>query len=399
MSEPETPNEAGSVPEPTPRARRALTISLSAGALLLVVAGVVLRTTAPEPEPLASSKVMGVTVEVMTVGAAPLQHRVQVSGMVQARRSVGLFAEQAGRVLEVNAEALDRVEAGQVLLRVDPLPGEVEVARAEATLAQAESELALARTDLERMQKLATNRVSSESDLDRAHNKQQVAIAVERAAEASLRSARDHLAQRTLAAPFEGVLRSFEAEEGEYVSPGEKIGELLEVSSVRVEVGLRDRDVVAITPGMQADIEVDARPGESFTGVVTRVAGAADSATRKFPVQIEMENAEGLVLPGMVALIDLQLGHRSDAITVPHDVVLREFALAFVYVVSPSPDGDTTARRRRITTRAIPFQPGALEVTSGLEAGERIAMTGLRQLQDGTAVEVRPRLGVRTEPH
>ncbi|MFP6607543.1 MAG: efflux RND transporter periplasmic adaptor subunit, partial [Myxococcota bacterium] len=301
-----------------------------------------------------------------------------------------------GRVLEVGAEELDRVTAGQLLMRVDPLPGEVEVARAEATLAQAKSELDLARAELERSQKLATSRVSSVSDLDRKQNSQRVALAVHRAAEASLRAARDRLAQRTLLAPFDGVLRVFDSEVGEYVSPGQRVGELLEVSRVRITIGLRDLDVVAVRPGMQAAVRVDARGRESHAGTVLRVAAAADSSTRKFPVQVEIENGDGELMPGMVASVDLELGNRRQALLVPHDAVLRDFGLAFVYVVHSEPDGESIVRRRRVTVQSVPFQPGTLEVTQGLSAGEGIAMTSLRQLRDGSRVAPRTLHGARS---
>ena len=387
-------NSHADAPESTPRI--SLRAALLGGAVLLLATGLLLRLTAPEPVPIEVAPNLGIPVDTLILAPAALQHRVSISGMIQARRGVGLFAEQAGRVLEVGAEELDRVTAGQLLMRVDPLPGEVEVARAEATLAQAKSELDLARAELERSQKLATSRVSSVSDLDRKQNSQRVALAVHRAAEASLRAARDRLAQRTLLAPFDGVLRVFDSEVGEYVSPGQRVGELLEVSRVRITIGLRDLDVVAVRPGMQAAVRVDARGRESHAGTVLRVAAAADSSTRKFPVQVEIENGDGELMPGMVASVDLELGNRRQALLVPHDAVLRDFGLAFVYVVHSEPDGESIVRRRRVTVQSVPFQPGTLEVTQGLSAGEGIAMTSLRQLRDGSRVAPRTLHGARS---
>ena len=388
--------ESSRADAPELKARISLRAALVGGAILLVATGLLLRLTAPKPVPIDVPLDLGIPVDTLILAPAALQHRVSISGMIQARRSVELFAEQAGRVLEVGAEALDRVTTGQLLMRVDPLPGEVEVARAEATLAQAKSELDLARAELERSQKLATSRISSASDLDRKQNSQRVAVAVHRAAEASLRAARDRLSQRTLLAPFDGVLRVFDSEVGEYVSPGQRIGELLEVSRVRITIGLRDLDVVAVRPGMQAAVRVDARGQESHAGTVLRVAAAADSSTRKFPVQVEIENGDGDLMPGMVATVDLELGSRKQALLVPHDAVLSDFGLPFVYVVHTEPDGESKARRRRVTVQSVPFQPGTLEVTQGLTAGEAIATTSLRQLRDGSRVARRTLHGARS---
>ena len=390
--------ETGQHPdEPEGGRRLSLRTTLATAAILLVATGVLLRLTAPKPIPVAAAPDAGTPIETLVVAPAALERRVGISGLVQASKRVELFAEQAGRVLEVGAEELDRVSAGQLLMRVDPLPGDVEVARAEATLAQASSDLDLANAELARSQKLATSQISSASDLERRQNTQQVALAVKRAAQASLRAARDRLSQRTLLAPFDGVLRTFDCEVGEYVSPGQRIGELLDVSRVRVSIGLRDRDVIAVRPGMRAEVRVDARGGEVHAGTVLRVAAAADSATRKFPVQLEIENGEGSLMPGMVARVELELGSQSQAILLPKEAVLDDFGLPFVYVVHAEPGVASVVRRRRVTVQEVPFQPSTLAITQGLSSGERIAVTSLRQLRDGSHVAPSTLHGTRTE--
>ncbi|MEE2673942.1 MAG: efflux RND transporter periplasmic adaptor subunit [Myxococcota bacterium] len=377
--------------------RISLRTALVAAAVLLVAIGFLLRLTAPKPVPVLTTPDPGTPVDTLVVAPSTLEGRISMSGLVQPRRRVELFAEQAGRVLEVGAEKLDRVTTGQLLLRIDPLPGEVEVARAEATLAQARSDLNLADAELARSQKLATSQISSASDLDRRQNAHQVALAVKRAAQASVRAARDRLSQRELFAPFDGVLREFDCEVGEYVSPGQPIGELLDVSRVRVHIGLRDRDVVAVQPEMQAKVRVDARDGEVRSGTVLRVAAAAESATRKFPVQVEVENADGLLMPGMLARVELELGNQSQAILVPREAVLSDFGLPFVYVVHAEPGTPSIVRRRRVTVQEVPFHPGSMAVTQGLSSGERIAVTSLRQLRDGSQVAPKTLHGSRSK--
>ncbi|MCG8591419.1 MAG: efflux RND transporter periplasmic adaptor subunit [Proteobacteria bacterium] len=359
------------------------------GAGLAVLAGFVLRATAPAPQPQAGDPDVGLSVQTVLVEPARVDHQVEVAGLVEARRRVELFAEEGGRVIEVGAEELDQVEAEGLLLRIDPLAAEVRVARSEAALARAESELELAGANLGRRRNLAKSRVSSESDLDEATSAQRVALATQRAAEADLREARDALAKRTLMAPFAGVLRSFPVEVGEYVSPGQRVAELLDVSHVRMEIGLRDRDVVAVRPGAPARVEIQALPGETFTGSVLRVAAASDPQTKKFPVQIEVANPEGRLLPGMVARVRLDLGEARLATLIPREAVLDEFGLAFVYLAEPGADEHTVARRRRVRVRDVPFQPTVLEVEAGLDRGDRIVTTQLRQLREGARLAVR----------
>ncbi len=378
--------------------RIGLRAGLALAAAGLVAGGMLLFSTAPAPAPIEGDPDRGIAIDTLRIAPVPLQPSVEESAMVEARRQVELFSEQGGRVLEVGAEELDRVEAGQLLVRLDPLTAEVDVARAEAELARAQSELGLARNQLRRRQNLASSKVTSESELDQAQNDERVAVANVRAADASLRDARDRLDETTIEAPFAGVLRRFHAEPGEVVQPGEQIGELLEVSHVRIEIGLRDREVVAVAPGAPAEVRVEALPGERFTGTVLRVAGAADAETRKFPVQIEIDNADERLLPGMVARVALDLGDRRTANLVPRDAVLDEFGLSFVYVIEEGEDGQAIARRRRVRAGDVPFQPAELEIAEGLAAGERIATSHLRQLRDGVRVDPRTVVAAETTP-
>ena len=201
-------------------------------------------------------------------------------------------------------------------------------------------------------------------------------------AEAALAEARDRLAKMQIAAPFSGVLRAFAVEAGEYLRPGERIAELLDVGALRARVSLTDRQIVSVLPGTEATLDVDARPGEIFRGEVISVGGAADSRSRKFPILLEIDNASGRLLPGMVAQVNLSLGQKRQLMAVPLDAVLEEFGLRYVFVVSGDSQNGWAAQKRRIEARPIAFRPTALEISAGLAEGERIAISSIRQLRD-----------------
>ena len=192
---------------------------------LLFVGGFLLFRFAPEQaqiEP-AGAKVALRPVDLHRVESAELRSHVEVAGVLEGRREATLFSETRGPVLELGAEELDRVEAGQMLLRIDPLQAEVAVERARAVLARRKSELALARSNLERRRVLAERGVASDADLDDALNAEKVAAAALRQNRAELRQALDDLANKTVVAPFTGVLRRFEVEKGEFVRDGQDL--------------------------------------------------------------------------------------------------------------------------------------------------------------------------------
>jgi len=366
-----------------------------------VAAGVALFAAAPEQERLEAAGQEDVLREVATrrVERVAVRPRARFSGVLEPRRTVRIHAETNGPVLSLGAEELDRVEAGQVLVRLDPVLADVEVERALAAVARAESEQALAESHLERQRELAQRQVLSDSVLEDAENRARVARASLREARALLRRAREDLDNKTVAAPFAGELRTFPLEQGEYVREGQVLAELVDFSSTRIEVGVGDREVVALRPGQPVRLEVEAYPERHFQGRVLRVGSSADPASKRFPVEVDVPNPEGRLLPGMVARVFLDLGDPALRTVVPRDATVDEFGLHFVYVVERNGQG-WVARQRRVVVRPIPFRPRDLEVVDGLREGERIATTAVRQLRDGERVrphdpdlEREPRLG------
>jgi RND family efflux transporter MFP subunit len=298
-----------------------------------------------------------------------------------------LFAETQGRVISVGAEELDRVEADQVLLRIDPLLAEVAVEQAQARVARRRSELLLAQSNLKRRSSLADRGAASGSALEDAISVEQVAQAALRESLAEVRRAQDDLTKKVIRAPLAGVLRSFDVEEGEYVRSGQPLGELLDLEQAKVRIGLSDREVVAVRSGQAVRMQLEAYPEETFQGEIARVGAAWDVDTRKFPVEIEIDNPDGRLLPGMIAEVSFYLGEASTVQVIPRDAALKEFGLRFVYVVASAPDGSQLiARKRRITVRPMPFRPAEFEVLTGLSDGEEIATSGVSGLHDGDAV-------------
>jgi RND family efflux transporter MFP subunit len=354
-----------------------------------VLAGLLLMMTAPDAEEIAAvggSQVLR-EIRVAELKLSSVDARVEISGVLEPRRVVLLFAETSGPVTAIGAEDLDAVEADQVLVEIDPLLAEVAVENASAGVTRAQSELELAKSNLARRSSLADSKISSASALEDATNAQRVASADLRVALAELKRAKDDLANKIIRAPFTGSLRRFEVEIGEFLQPGEQLGELLDGSTSRVMIGLSDLQVVVVRQGDAATIQVAAYRGETFEGKVLRVGKASDPVTKKFPVQAEIPNSDGRLLPGMIATVRLDLGTATDRLLVPRNAIIEEFGLHSVFVIEAGPGGEGfVANRRRIQVRGVPFQPVDFEVLSGVAAGERIALSEVRQLRDGEPV-------------
>jgi multidrug efflux system membrane fusion protein len=354
-----------------------------------VLAGLLLMMTAPDAQEIAAvggSQVLR-EIRVAELKLSSVDARVEISGVLEPRRIVMLFAETSGPVTAIGAEDLDAVDADQVLVEIDPLLAEVAVENASAGVTRAQSELELAKSNLARRSSLTDSNISSASALEEATNAQRVASADLRVALAELKRAKDDLANKIIRAPFTGSLRRFDVDIGEFLQLGEQLGELLDGSTSRVTIGLSDLQVVVVRPGDGATIQVAAFRGEAFEGKVLRVGKASDPVTKKFPVQVEIPNSDGRLLPGMIATVRLDLGTATDRLLVPRNAIIEEFGLHSVFVIEAGPGGEGfIANRRRIQVREVPFQPVNFEVLSGVTAGERIALSEVRQLRDGEPV-------------
>jgi len=125
-----------------------------------------------------------------------------------------------------------------------------------------------------------------------------------------------------------------------------------------------------------------------FAGRVLRVGAASDAQSRQFPIEVEVPNDDGRLLPGMVAIVELEFAESGDRILIPRDAAVDEFGMRSVFVVEASAgEGGGVARRRRVVVRPLPFRPSEFDLLSGLEPGQQVVVTGARRLRDGDAVQ------------
>jgi len=311
----------------------------------------------------------------------------ELSAVLAPIRSVVVAAEVGGRVVAVGAEEHEWVEADAVLIEVERTFLEASVERARAQLLRAQAARGLAVTDLERQRGLAEREVASEAQLDRALNQERAGYAALLDARAALTDARTRLEKTSITAPFAGVVNSLDLEPGAYLQPGQAVVELLDLSAIEVEFGVTDREVVVLQVGDPVSLRVDVFPEEWFAGTVAQVARAADERTRKYPVRAHVPNPDGRLLASMLGKVRFSVGDSSPAIWIPRRALQSEYELDYVFVL----EGDSSTpvvRRRRVTTRSVPFRPGLIEVLEGLNDSERVAISGVRELREGQRVRV-----------
>lgn len=364
---------------------------VSALAALLAVIGIGLLASTPD-SPGAEAGVTPlqaatVRVPALTVAASSERDAIEVSGVVKPIRRVALSAEVPGRIAALGAREHDAVQAGQMLVQIDDTLLRAAAERADAALLRARSAHRLAQLELERFSSLQGKGVVSAAELDRAQNDERAALGALNEAEAVRREAGEMLTRAVIRAPFDGVLNDLEFEIGDRLEVGQQVGVVLDLAEVEVDVGVTDREIVALHAGDPVMLRAGVYAGREFPGTIRRVASALDEQTRKFPVEIVAANPERRLLPGMVVTVSAQAGVSAPAIRIPRQATVEEFGVTYVYVIAARGDG-LVATRRRIGARAVAFRPTELQVVEGLAAGERIATSNLRNLSDGIGIVV-----------
>jgi len=288
-----------------------------------------------------------------------------------------------------------RVHKGEVVAVIERDRYETAVKTAEAAVAvarasyeRAKVNLADARREKDRWTGLAEAGAGTQQQLDRAVTAFQraqaeldLAQAQIRQAEAALEQARVNLDKATVEAPFSGVVSRKYVDEGAFVGPGTPLFKLMDIREVEITGGVADRHYPKLKVGQtRAEVEVDAYPGEKFTGTVLRVRPELDRATRTVVVTIRVPNDEGRLKPGMYARMKLVLEEHDGVPLVPDEALISSQGELRVYVVD---GGKAHSRKVRLG-----LEEGNMnEVLEGLGVGETVVVRGKEMLRDGAAVE------------
>jgi membrane fusion protein, copper/silver efflux system len=170
----------------------------------------------------------------------------------------------------------------------------------------------------------------------------------------------------TLHAPFTGFVVERDVQAGQSVQPGQALFRLADLSQVWVEADVYERDLRFARMGEPVRIEIDAFPGESFTGTISYVYPQVRPDTRTGRVRIQLSNTDGQIKPGMFAMVYLDIPGAERAVLVPRDAVMRTGARDLVFVEQGPGVYETREVRVGETTN------GHVQVLSGLLAGERV---------------------------
>ncbi|MEZ4240672.1 MAG: efflux RND transporter periplasmic adaptor subunit [Myxococcota bacterium] len=284
---------------------------------------------------------------------------LDLPGEVGGQRDANLAAANGGFVERVLVAEGDAVTEGQALAYVD-------VGLYQAGLDQATAQLDQARSSLGRVEKLGD--MAADAQLEQARTQEKVAAA-------AVAQAQTRLSRAVIRSPFAGVVADVAVERGEAVPPGSPVIRVVQLDPAVVELSVSDRDVVSLVPGTAVTVTATSRT-QQFEGTVTRVSPAADLRTRAFPVEVEVPNPDRLLLPGMIARVKVERPVQQEAVVIPQDWLVTRRDERGVFVVV-----EGTAIWRPVELGDVIHD--RVVVREGLQPGERVVITGHRDLVDG----------------
>jgi len=334
-------------------------------------------------------------VEVIEVQRASHRSELELPGNIQAVTEAPILARADGYIKRRLVDIGDRVVAGQPVAEIEAPELDQQVRQAKASLEQAQASLdqalansdqgkanlELARVTAQRWTNLQTQGVVSRQDADQ-YNQQYLAqvagvqaldkgVAVQRsniaAAEANLARLNDVLNYAVVRAPFAGVITLRNVDVGALVVTGSTLlYRIAQTDTLRAYVNVPQANANSIKLGQTARLSVTNLPGRSFSGTVARTANSLDPASRTLLVEVQVPNADGSLLPGMYAEVDLNTVQTNAPLLVPGDALIVRSDGTQVAVVG----ADSTVHLQGIEVGRD--YGDRLEVLRGLQAGDRI---------------------------
>jgi RND family efflux transporter MFP subunit len=359
------------------------------------------------------------SVKVVPVQKDSVRRAVDVVGTLTAVDQVTISSEADGTVRAILADLGDRVQAGQVLVRLDNERQQYAYQQQQAALARtlaqygakdaqhlpepedtpdvrrANAELVQARSNFERAQTLLKKEVLSQEAFDAAQaelktkeagydvalqNARNLSASI-RASEAATKLSDRQLRDTDIRAPFDGYVERRLVNLGELVKEQMPVMAVVRLDPLKVTAEIPEKMAPWIDSGRPMELHVDAYPNRAFTGKVTRISPAVNTGTRAFPFEAVVPNADGALKPGTFARVHVESAKVDEVLTLPYAALQYRYGVNRVFVVS----GDKLEMRELQVGERLGDR---IEVTGGVKAGERVVVSDVESLNGGELVAV-----------
>ena len=318
---------------------------------------------------------------ITTVKRGDLPIEVLETGKVQPREKVEVKSKVSGQVAKVLVDAGDRVRKGQLLLQLDPVDYERNVAKSEADMAAAQNALEFSELQLQRREKGLADRGVTQMDVDTAKSDVKAKRVAVQTMQVAFNAASDQLHYTRITAPMDGTVTERGIQPGEVVTPGVQAtfeGKALltvsDLSTLLVKADLNQIDVAKVRMGQKVSVTLDALPGKIYEATITKIAPASitpkDKTVDVFPVEATLLKADSAIKPGMTADVRIHIEKREHVLALPIEAVVKEMGKQYVTKI----ELDAKGKQKQVKTEV---HVGArndreLEIVDGIAEGQQV---------------------------
>lgn len=309
------------------------------------------------------------SVRVITLTAIPrrLEDKIKLPGYVEPAEDLWVKAEVSGQVVQILAKEGAHVEQGQAIAQLDNRDYKSRLARIEANLK-------LAKVEYDRIYSLDKKKITAASRLDEIEARLNDVSAQRDEAELALSRTR-------ILAPIGGQVNEIIAKQGNFLSVGDPVAQIILVSDVTVTVGIPESDVASFFDLNEATIVIDALEKRRVKGEKVFLSRQPRNLARLFELELKIPNSDGHILPGMFASVELVRDVHEKALVIPLYAVINQGDEQFVYL-----ENDGLAKKTLVDLgQLVDWQ---VHVTSGISANDKVIVVGHRLLNDGQPIEV-----------
>lgn len=301
----------------------------------------------------------------VVVKATGVANSISISGTLLPAETAMLSAQGSGKVIEIYFEEGQKVNKGQLLVRLDSREWMAQQKLMEA-------ELETAQNDLTRKQELADIKGVSVAALDDA----QLKISSIKASKTEIDVKLDYASIR---APFSGTIGLRNVSEGAYLSPGEPVAQLVQTDPIKLEFNVPEKYATQIAVGQKVSFTI-AGNRDTFSGTVYAMEPSISANSRTLKVRAKVPNKNGELIPGAFAEISLGLDSIPDGLMIPTDAIVPRLNNQLVYKIV-----NGKAQEAEVVTGIRTSH--TIQAVSGLSANDTIMISGLLQVRTDMPVK------------
>lgn len=318
------------------------------------------------------------TVETETIGKTAIASGFSYSGKAAPSKEVSVVPTVPGKVINFNYDVGDTVREGAVLFSVDSADLQNNLRSLEANYHVAELNLNNAKNTYENNKILFDEEIISQTEFDQIKLAYETTEANLTATQIQIDNLKKNISDCTVTSPMSGVIAQRGVERGGFASQAAPAYTVMDLSTIKVEVGVSEQVVNTIAIGDEVAVKMTAISAEPLTGRVSTISPSAGQ-TGTYTVKIELNNQDGAIKAGMLAEVSFTMEQSEEAFVLPRNAVLTKDGETYVYILEGN-----TAKKTPVETGIETGE--TIEITSGLSEGMEVVTKGQTYISDGEEV-------------